>query len=92
MTRQRCGNATLSPFDRPPAGAGGPDASYLDLPFVHPHGLAVRRGEHIANEVGQHFWAVGVALVLAFMCNAYSEAKNALGVVFGIGHGARLVR
>ena len=53
-----------------PARVREPDASYLDLPTAEPHGLAVRRGE-----VGQHFCAVGVALVLAFMCNACSEAK-----------------
>jgi hypothetical protein len=86
------GPLDAAPFERPPAGVRDPDASYLDLPFAHPHGLVVRRGEPLADQVDQYFWAVGVALVLAFMCNACSEAKYAHCVVFGIGHGARLVR
>ncbi len=69
------GPLDAAPFERPPAGVRDPDASYLDLPFAHPHGLVVLRGEPLADQVGQHFWAVGVALVIAFMCSARSEAK-----------------
>src|SRR5467141_2413683 len=36
------GPLDAAPFERPPAGVRDPDASYLDLPFAHPHGLPWR--------------------------------------------------
>jgi hypothetical protein len=38
-----------STFERPLAGVRDPDASYLDLASADPHGLALRRGEPVAD-------------------------------------------
>jgi hypothetical protein len=38
-------------FERPPAGVRDPDARDLDLPPAHLHGLAVRRGKAVLDQV-----------------------------------------
>src|ERR1700730_2712363 len=41
-------------FDRPPAGLRDPHAGNRDLPPAHPHGLAMRRGKAVLDQVGYH--------------------------------------
>ena len=41
-------------FDCHPAGVRDPNAGNLDLPPAHPHGLAVRCGKAVLDQVGYH--------------------------------------
>ena len=45
---------TVRAFDRPPAGLRDPHAGNRDLPPAHPHGLAMRRGKAVLDQVGYH--------------------------------------
>src|SRR5258708_2460053 len=47
-------------FDRPPPGVRDAVALDPDLSAAHPHGPALRRGEPLADQVGQH---VGVEAI-----------------------------
>jgi hypothetical protein len=54
QTIERRESNRVSLFDRPSAGVGDTVALDPDRSAAHPNGLALRRGETLADQVGQH--------------------------------------
>jgi hypothetical protein len=68
--------STRSTFDRPPAGVGDAVALDHDLSAAHPHGLALCRGEPLADQVGQHVDGEAIGEKPRFGVAAWTAGEN----------------